>query len=122
MTRFKASRPAGTDIVLTKLKAAARMRRTATYSELADAAGITAVGMGPPLGHIREACRAREYPWIGVLAVSKSTGLPTEGLFIGVEGFSMNVKSPDFVVWWQAMVDRVYATDWSAFELPPDEQ
>ena len=58
----------------------------------------------------------------GVLAVSKSTGLPTEGLFIGVEGFSMNVKSPDFVVWWQAMVDRVYATDWSAFELPPDEQ
>jgi hypothetical protein len=60
-------------------KAAAR--ETVTYGEVADLMGIgSAQGLGVFLNQIKRYCEANGHPPLHVLAVSKSTGRPGEGL------------------------------------------
>ena len=112
--------PAKTEEVFEYLKKAAREMRTVTYIELAEAVGLAAVGIGFPLGYIRdEVCRARKLPWLTAIAVSANTRLPSGGFFPDDAGVSANLESDDFKIWWRGMVLQVFATDWSAVELQP---
>lgn len=110
--------PAKTADVLQVLKTAAREMRTVTYAELAQRTGLAQPGVGQPLGYIRdEVCRARDLPWLTALAVKKQTRLPGGSFFPDDAGMSADLESDDFRNWWQAMVMRVYAWDWSSVEL-----
>lgn len=109
------SAPAKTEAVFNGLVRAAHEMRIVEYGVLSDAVNLPAHGMGRQLGFIRDACRKRNLPWLPVIAVNRDTGLPSAGVFVGIDGMSGNVSSPDFAVWWRAMVLHVFATDWSAF-------
>ncbi len=106
--------PAKTDDVFHRLASAARDMRIVRYIELASDVGLAAVGIGQPLGYIRdEVCRARGLPWLTAIAVAKD-GLPSGGFLPGDSSISLNPD--DFKVWWKAMVLQVFATDWSTVE------
>ena len=108
------SMPAGTETVFKRLKESAREMRTVRYMDLAEEAGLAAVGLGQPLGYIRdEVCRAHGLPWLTSIAVAKN-GVPGPGFFVGTD----LTLGEDFEVWWRAMVLQVFATDWSSIELP----
>ena len=111
-------KPAKTDAVFFELVKAARQMRTVTYPELAKSAGLaeSGVGMGYPLGYIRDAvCRPRGLPWLTVIAVSGKTGRPGDSFLpTGAE-----MDPDDLEVWRRAMVLHVFATDWRGVECGP---
>ena len=112
--------PAKTDDVFHRLASAARDMRIVRYIDLAGDVGLAAVGIGQPLGYIRdEVCRARRLPWLNAIAVAKD-GLPSGAFFPDDSGISLNPENrDDFKVWWKAMVLQVFATDWSTVECRP---
>ena len=113
-----ASMPRGTEIVFEQLKVAAAAPRLVSYSELMAAAGLPAVHAGARLDyiHARLSEQSPGLPWLVAIAVSKSSGMPSGGLFRN-EGFELDLKKPSHRVWWRAMVLHVFATDWSGVEL-----
>ena len=110
----------GTEIVFKKLKAAAAEPRLVTYGELADAAGLQPRIIGRRLDdiHTRLCQKVPGLPWLVAIAVSKTTGLPSEGLLARRgKNIELNLKNPNDRAWWRAMVLHVFATDWSRIEL-----
>ena len=115
-------KPAKTDEVFSELVKAAQGMRTVTYRALAKSAGLaeSGVGIGYPLGYIRDAvCRPRGLPWLTVIAVSSDTWLP--GAAYLPTGATIEMERGDFRVWWRAMVLQVFATDWRDVECGPPE-
>ena len=114
------TKPARTDEVFRHLASVARDMRLVTYGELANEVGLAAVGIGQPLGWIRdEVCRARGLPWLTAIAVAQN-GLPSGAFFPDDSGISLDPENrDDFRVWWRAMVLQVFATDWSTVECRP---
>ena len=114
------TKPAMTDDVFRHLASAARDMRIVRYIDLASDVGLAAVGIGQPLGYIRdEVCRARGLPWLTAIAVAKD-GLPSAAFFPDDSGISLDLENRgDFKVWWRAMVLQVFATDWSTVECGP---
>lgn len=108
--------PAKTEDVFHRLTEAAREMRVVTCGDLGHDVGLAPVGLGKPLGYIRDqVCRARGLPWLTAIAVARN-GLPGEGFLDN----GMSLGGPDdFRTWWKAMVLCVYATDWSTVELRP---
>ena len=114
-------KPAKTDEVFSELVKAAREMRTVTYGELAARAKLAKPGIGQPLGYIRdEVCRARGLPWLTVIAVSGTTGLPSAAYL--PTGARIEMDPGDFRVWWRAMVLQVFATDWRGVECGPPKR
>jgi len=58
---------------------AAHHRQTLTYPILADLVGLPRWGLGPPLDHIQEYCRASGLPPLTVLVVQTHGGVPSSG-------------------------------------------
>ena len=114
------SMPPGTEIVFERLKAAAAAPRLVTYGELADAAGVLPRVIGRRLDdiHTRLCQKTPGLPWLVVIAVSKSSGLPRENLLARRgKNISLNLRDLNERAWWRAMVLHVFATDWSRIEL-----
>lgn len=114
----RTSMPRGTQVVFEQLKIAAAAPRLVSYSELMDAAGLPARAAGTRLDYIHAKLseKSARLPCLVAIAVSKSTGVPSGGLFRN-EGFKLDLKKPSHRVWWRAMVLHVFATDWSGVEL-----
>ena len=65
--------------------------------------------------HTRLCQKVPGLPWLVAIAVSKTTGLPSEGL-LARRGKNIELKNPNDRAWWRAMVLHVFATDWSRIE------
>ncbi len=108
--------PGKTKEVFDYLKRCAVQMRTVSYGEIAEAVGLPAVGMGKPLGYIRdEICRARGLPWLNALAVNSDTWRPGEsflppGVAVGRDEERL----------WRGMVLQVFAYDWDVVGFPAD--
>lgn len=106
--------PKNTEAVLAVLKQCARDMRTITYGEIAQRCGGTAMGVGYPIGYVRdEICRKYGRPWLSVIAVRADDMRPS-GNYLPED-----VVIPEELIelWWRGMVAQVYAYDWSDVEI-----
>ena len=108
-----------TKAILHELKAAAADRRLVTYGELAASAGgiiLQSVGAHLTAIHTRLREHSDGMPWLVAIAVNADTRVPGNGMFRS-EGIVLDMSNPSHKAWWKAMVEAVYAADWSQFEL-----
>ena len=114
----KDSPPPGTEIVFAQLKAAAAVPRLVTYTDLMAAANLPAVAAGRRLDYIHAKLSEKSpgLPWLVAIAVSRTTGVPGEGLCRGTN-LQLDLRDPNDRAWWRAMILHVFATDWSGVDL-----
>src|SRR5687768_14452863 len=100
--------PARAREVFEHLKKCARQMRTVSYGELANVTGLAPIGMGYPLGYIRdEICRKRGLPWLSAIAVNVDTWKPGHSFL--PDGFDFGDEGDRL---WRGMVLHVFAFDW----------
>jgi hypothetical protein len=108
MTNEAPKIPAKTEEVFEYLKVCAGQMRTVTYGEVADAVGLTPIGMAYPLGYIRdEVCRPRGLPWLNAIAVNQQTRRPGDSFLPA--GVAVGRDEERF---WRGMVLQVFVYDW----------
>lgn len=106
--------PAKTPEVFDLLKRCASEMRTIAYSEIAEQVGLANVGVGTPLGYIRDhVCRERRLPWLNAIAVNATTRRPSDG-FLPI-GVTIAADTEERL--WRGMVLQVFAFDWSKVRL-----
>ena len=102
--------PSKTAEVFDFLVESAQVMRTRTYREVADETGLAAVGVGKPLGFIRdEVCRHNHWPWLNALVVNSGKLRPGDEFVPG--GFKGSPEEQE--LYWRGMVLQVFAFDWS---------
>ena len=106
------------EIVFERLQGRSSRAQALSHSELMQAAGLPAVRCGTRRAyiHARLSERSPGLPCLVAIAVPKTTGMPSGGLYRN-EGFELDLKKPSHRVRWRAMVLLVFATDRSDVKL-----
>lgn len=99
--------PPQTREVFDFVRACAAEGRLTTYSEVARATGFMAQETSAPLRFIwRRVCEAEGLPHLNAIVVNHKTKRPGKGYSLALDEAR-----------WRAMVERVFAYDWSAVTI-----
>ena len=100
--------PAKATDVFEYLKQCADDMRTVEYAEIARETGLATLGIGRPLGYIRdEICIPRGLPWLNMIAVNKASGRPGDSFLPDEIDLGASKE-----LLWRGMVLQVFSYDW----------
>ena len=109
-----AAMPIQTPAVFAHLRQCALEKRTATYGEIANAVGLAPTALADQLNYIStQVCTRNGLPCLAALAVSATTGMPSQGWIPGAAVFG----SARYPLLWCSIVNQVFATDWAKIEI-----